>query len=95
MGKTYQVAQACSNIGATMICANEQEAKRVAETYGIKTMSLHKNFEGMTGPFLIDNHAVSSLLWAAETEISSLKKRVDEQERVLQDIKHLINKTDT
>lgn len=72
MGKTYQTAQSCKAIGATMICHNLQEAKRVAKEYGIKTVSLNTELRGCLGPFLIDPTAVEFLCREAHNQLKEI-----------------------
>lgn len=94
IGKTYQIAQACKNLDAVMICSNKAEADRVAHEYGIRTMSLNNEFRGMKGPYLIDNHAVAVLCHRAYDEIDMLYKKLKAYKEIYGELKIKIEDTE-
>ena len=77
-GKTYAICKAAKEIGATVVCHNLQEAKKVAKEYGVKTTSYNRTFVGTTGPYLVDTHAVSMYAGQCENRISQLINQLNE-----------------
>lgn len=78
-GKTFQLALACKNIGATLICANHVQARLYKKQYGVPTTTIEcQKLRGTTGPYLIDNFAVTAICDSASSEINRLNKRIKE-----------------
>lgn len=77
VGKTFHLAMSCKQIDAALICADTSQAKRVRDEYNLSTFTIDDEFRGSRGPFLIDNHAVSALCFRADSEINTLKEKLE------------------
>jgi hypothetical protein len=73
-GKTYAAATLAARTDGTVICFSEQEARRVAETYGVKTERLDTNRRGRTAdrPIILDQTTAEYALEYLLSRISKL-----------------------
>lgn len=56
--KTTAICKAAKEIGATVICANLEQATIVSLEHEVKTASIHQNLRGTIGPYLYDHFAI-------------------------------------
>jgi hypothetical protein len=74
-GKTTAMAKAAKEIGAILLCHNDQEAKRVAKEFGCKTKAITARLRGLDSPFLVDTHAVGQYAYEMERRVQALESR--------------------
>lgn len=87
IGRTYQLAQACRELGATLLCHNQEYARDVAEQFNVKTRPIDiAILDTQRGPFLADHNAMLHVCLRYEDEIrrfqkvlKSVRVQIDEQ----------------
>lgn len=75
-GKTTLLAKAAKEIDAVLLVATSDEATHIQRTHGITSKMVDLNLENLSGPFLIDNHAVVRLFKRAADKIEDLEKEI-------------------
>lgn len=73
-GKTTMLVKAAKEIDAVLLVASTEEANRLFRTYKVVAKSMDINTDGLLGPFLIDNHAVSRMFTRAADKIEALEE---------------------
>lgn len=82
LGKTHAMAEAAKKVGAIMVCSSEQEASRVRQLHGIRTISIHRgeSLYGTTDPVFFDPDAVALLLSQLQARVEKLQSERQEWE---------------
>lgn len=88
-GKTTAICKAAKEIGATVICANTQQAQILKLEHGIKTATIHQNLRGTTGPYLYDHFAMEQTVF--ELEHFYKKEIKDRDTRIINLINNVSN----
>lgn len=70
-GKTTAICKAALEIGATVICANEQQAKSLRNAYKVKTATIHQNLRGTIGPYLYDHFAMEQTIFELDNQFTN------------------------
>lgn len=83
VGKSYELAEVCKRKDWKLICLTQSHAKAISKTHGIEAVCMDINFNGYSGPFLLDHAAAEQLLDDATREIAQLKKDNDEFQEAL------------
>lgn len=74
-GKTTAIAKICKEFDGVLLTHNFQFAKDLEREFKITTKSIDVNLHGLSGPFFIDHHAISALLFRASNKISELETK--------------------
>ncbi len=77
-GRTYATAEACRQIGATMLCRDSRHALKVSKDHQIKVAVISLRPEGLSGPFLADHNAMLKVCIEYEGEIQKLRNMLEE-----------------
>lgn len=72
-GRTTALANAAKAIGATVVAADDQSARRIAEEHGVKAVVVEHLSAGWLGPFVWDHHAVFVALSRAAEVVQTLQ----------------------
>lgn len=72
-GRTTALANAAKSIGATLVAADDQSARFIAEEHGVKAVAVERMSAGCFGPFVFDHHTVYVVLSQAAGVVQALQ----------------------
>ena len=71
-GRTTALVEAAKKIDATFVCHDEEFARSVSRSYGVKTTSIRKQPFGQCGPYIFDHAATDALMLEYERRIGDM-----------------------
>lgn len=87
-GKTTMLVKAAKELDAVFIVASNNEVTYLQRKFQVAAKNMDTNMDGMAGPFLIDNHAVSRMFERAADKIEDLEKQNEALKKQLVDLGH-------
>jgi hypothetical protein len=88
-GKTSLLSKITKELDGVLIVHNTDEVTRLRRL-GVTAKSMDTNFDGLSGPFFIDNQAVMRLLTRAAEKIEALEVEIEFLKKEVSDLSPVI-----